>query len=197
MNKKGFIFVETIVVLVITLLALALMLSSCLLIVRKTNINRYYNRPNELYALRTFISIGTSETNQYSERFLLNSGDACQSSSPIVPEHMSVEDCTKLLNKFHIKKIGYITDINEELSAMKDDPNILAQYDTELVNFINNLQTVEKANKEDPGVSIKYVIGEFYLRVSEGDIINENASNDCSSPSEECKYFYAAVRVLE
>ena len=51
MKKNGFVFVETIVILVMVILALTLFLSSYFLLTRKSKARDYYNLPNDKYLL--------------------------------------------------------------------------------------------------------------------------------------------------
>lgn len=68
MNKKGFVFVESIVVLVVVALSLAMLLSSYSLVQRKTKEKEFYDKSSDKYLLYAISDLGTSDTCSYSIR---------------------------------------------------------------------------------------------------------------------------------
>ena len=65
MNKKGFVFVESIVVLVVVALSLAMMISSYSLVSRKTKEKEYYNRASDKYLLYSISNLATDDKCNY------------------------------------------------------------------------------------------------------------------------------------
>ena len=156
MKKNGFIFVETIVVLVITMLSLTMMLSSYLLVVRRNNINKYYNRPSEIYALYYVAKLGTAENNNYVDdktksMYVKKSG--CIASAM----NNYLTNCTKVFTDLNMQAFGVINDIDAEIDGHPD------KYDNGTIEFLEHLQ---KNYIDNSGTTVKmrYVIGVFYIR---------------------------------
>ena len=59
MKKNGFVFVESIVVLVVVALSLAMLISSYSLVTRKTKEKEYYDKASDKYLLYSLSNIGT------------------------------------------------------------------------------------------------------------------------------------------
>ena len=65
MNKKGFVFLETIIILVLVTMALTTMLTSYTVITTKSHEKEYHDRISDKYLLYTLSNLGTTETNNY------------------------------------------------------------------------------------------------------------------------------------
>ena len=65
MNKKGFAFVETVLVLTIVTLSLTLLLSSYSLITRKTKEKENYDKGSDKYLLYSILNSGVNNVNNY------------------------------------------------------------------------------------------------------------------------------------
>ena len=155
-NKKGFIFIETIVVLMVVILSLTMLLSSYSLVVRRNNINKYYNRPNEVYALYYIIKLGTTDTNNYISpltEFYVNSSTC----SSVMGSYLS--DCGTVLSDMNIQYLGIINSVSEEL----DNPS---RYSNGVIEFLKHMQK-EESTLTDEGTyvtnTIHYAIGVFKI----------------------------------
>ena len=156
MKKDGFIFVETIVVLVMVVLSLTMVLSSYSLVIRKNNINKYYDRPNEVYALYYIMKLGTTDSDNYI--------------SPLTEFYVSksecdtvmngyLDDCETVLNDMNIQYLGIISSIEEELK----NPY---KYTNGVIEFLKHLQKEEVTTTEEGEEVTKelpYAIGVFYI----------------------------------
>lgn len=65
MKKKGFVFVESIVVLVVVALSLSMLISSYSLVSRKTKEKEFYNKASDKYLLYSLSNIGTDDKCNY------------------------------------------------------------------------------------------------------------------------------------
>ena len=66
MKKDGFVFVESIVVLVVVALSLAMLISSYSLVTRKTKEKEMYDRTSDKYLIYVLSKLGTDEACNYS-----------------------------------------------------------------------------------------------------------------------------------
>ena len=65
MNKKGFVFVESIVVLMVVTLSVAMLIASYSLVSRKTKEKENYDRASDKYLLYAISTMGTDEKCNY------------------------------------------------------------------------------------------------------------------------------------
>lgn len=65
MNKKGFVFLETIIILVLVMGSLTALLSSYSIITSKARIKEYYDRISDKYLLYTLSNLGTTDEFNY------------------------------------------------------------------------------------------------------------------------------------
>lgn len=142
MKKKGYIFIETIVVLIVVIVSLSLVLSSYSLVISRSKLKKYYNRTNDIYLLY-YISqlidnnIMISESGFYVEI----SDENCTDSAPFI-------SCIALENAKdnNIKSIAIIND-KTEINA--DMNNTMKEY-------------IKQLNGET-----KYLVAEFCTAESE------------------------------
>lgn len=170
MKKKGFIFVETIVVLVIVVLSLTMILASYSLVTRKNNINKYYNRPNEMYALYYVMKLGTTESSSYySDINTMTSFYTKKSSCASSVLNNYLRDCNSLLGDLKITNIGIIKSINSELSRS----DVHTVYSNGVIEFLKHLQR-DEVDEYNNKHAIPYAIGVFEINR---------------------EYYYAAIRI--
>jgi len=153
----------------VVILSLTMLLSSYSLVVRKNNINKYYNRPNEVYALYYIIKLGTTDTNNYVSpltEFYVNKSTC----SSVMGSYLS--DCGQVLEDMNIQYVGIINSVEEEL-------NNPTKYTNGVIEFLKHMQKEEVITDEE-GTSvtntIHYAIGVFYINN---------------------KYYYASVPITE
>ncbi len=160
MKKNGFIFVETIVVLVIVVLALSMIMSSYSLVVRKNNINKYYDRANEIYALYYIMKYGTTSTDNYIlpldsdgniNRFYTHRNDCAGTEI-----NNYIPNCTNVLKDMNIIYIGVINSVEYELN------NPDTKYTNGVIEYLKHLQK-EKVDDDGNKIKTKYAIGVFYI----------------------------------
>ena len=70
MKKNGFVFLESIVVLVVTMLALTLLLISYSLITRKAKEKEEYDRTSDKYLIYNLSNFGTTDLYYYGLLYL-------------------------------------------------------------------------------------------------------------------------------
>ena len=66
MKKKGFVFVESIVVLMVVALSLTVLISSYSLVTRKTKEKEHYDKASDKYLLYAISKLGTDDKCNYS-----------------------------------------------------------------------------------------------------------------------------------
>ncbi len=175
MNKKGFVFIETITVLVVVILSLTLMSANYVLLRTKSKAKLHYDRTNELYALRTFMDIGVNELNNYGNivSYLNLSGTkdyivtstTCDGSKLNSDDSLSfnkfVPNCNDVLNTLNIKTLLITSDI--DYTSKK-----YTSLSTGMIKYLEQTQKSDYYVMGDEGDSsirkrdISYVVGEFY-----------------------------------
>jgi len=144
-KKDGYIFIETILAALVVIVSLTTVISTYSLITRKNEINKYYNRPNELYSLYYIMKLGDEKDIDtfYNEDFLVNKSSCNEKLNYLV-------NCSAIMEELNIINIGYVSSIKETFK--KTDTN----FSTGMIEFLDHLQTEESDNKV-----IRYVVGEF------------------------------------
>ncbi len=158
MNKRGYVFIETVIVLIIVCLAIVMIFSSYSLLTRKTTEKYYYNLPKDIYFLYTVSTIGTTYENNYmSQNAFYTNKSLCTSS--IMNNYLS--DCQTMMSNFKMETFGTIFDITTELNngASSD------KYDNGMIDFLKTLKTCNTTLNGDGSCdslsTIKYYIGSF------------------------------------
>lgn len=147
MNKKGFVFLETIIVLVIVVVSLSVVLTTFTTVVSKNKIRKYYNRTNDIYLLYNIFELtkidGLSMLKSR-EDFFVNTNEC----NNIFGDYL--EDCEKLFDDFNIESIGYTSNISSVLDEYKN-------YDNGMIEFLKQLKKREENN------NIKYIYASFNI----------------------------------
>ena len=153
MKKDGFVLVESVVVLVIVVLALTLFLSSYFLLTRKSESKDYYDLPNDkylLYNVANIWSLGNNGGNAYTETgsFVIDK-NTC---STKVAKY-SNDECKKIFNDTSLERYAVIYNLNYmfDTGRIKDIPGITS-------DIIEYLKTLKKL---DGSTDLSYVIGVF------------------------------------
>lgn len=150
--KKGYIFVETIAVLVVVTIAVSMLLINYTLIMKRTTIKKYYNRPNDIYALYTVMNYETDSEDNYitnNETSWWTSRGSCNSS----PLKNYMDNCESLLKDMDIIYIGIINDV-ENIDYNK--------YDNGTINYIEYLADKEVNNENVYACAVFYIDNEYY-----------------------------------
>lgn len=154
MKKEGFIFMETIVVLVVVVLSLTLVLSSYSLYSRKMKEKKYYDNAQDVYLLYTISKIGTTSTNNYtkfSSSFWANK-DNCSTYM-----NTFLGDCSTLFTDINLVNFGVINDVSEITKGTST-----GLYDNGVIDY---LKTVKVCNDEVVSTcndKVRYILGVFY-----------------------------------
>ena len=113
MKKNGFVFVETIVILVMVILALTLFLSSYFLLTRKSKARDYYNLPNDKYLLFNISNIW-SLGNKGEFAYDTNSSFVMDKNSCTgkILKYGSTEECKKIFDDTNLERYAVIYSID-------------------------------------------------------------------------------------
>ena len=185
MKKNGFVFIESIVVLVVVALSLAMMISSYSLVSRKTKEKEYYNKASDKYLLYSVSSVGTDDNCNYgikcSGETKINfhaTGGSCSSTKlgkimyqcEKVFEDLNISDIYVVDNIIYELKNNYNV---KELSGDLYYKNGVLEYMKTLRKCNDNYDT--SYNNSGYASSVKYMIGVF-----------KRGNND---------YYYAAIEL--
>jgi len=187
MKKNGFVFIESIAVLVVVALSLAMLIASYTLISSRTKQKENYDKSSDKYLLYAINNLVSSDECTYAKPCTINGASygvdmvASQTTckNPGVKTKELMFDCEKVFKKFNIKNLYVIHDLDYTLNTVtksaQDSKNIIA---SELSNgTIEYIKTLKKCNDKDYTEKIKernknntnykcnnpitYLIGEF------------------------------------
>lgn len=166
MKKQGFIFIESLSVLIVTLLATTLLLSGYSLYVRKVKEKESYDLPSDRYHLFTIAKLGQNEkvnradgTNFIANRRAYNAQtnpNGCDNS----PLKDRMSDCKQIFTDNNLVNYIVIYNIVEELS--KSD--ITTKYDSGTIEYLKTLKKYSSNYEEEKanGFSNGYIVGVFF-----------------------------------
>ena len=169
MDKKGFVLLESILVLVVVALSLSVLMSSFSLISRKTKEKEYYDRSSDKYLLYSILNLGTDEKCNYWAKpatcngVNYNSINFHATSSTCVDKKIGqiVPHCSDLFAEFGITHLYVVDDIKKELKSA----NVYSNYDNGTIEYMKTLKkcrdcdySVNSSTCNDP---IPYMIGVF------------------------------------
>lgn len=153
MDKKGFMFIETIVVLVVVAISLTSLLASYSLITRKVESRKHYDLPSDLYLVYSISRLGATKTIKYqmvSTDFIVTR-DNCQSS--YMGEMLS--NCGKLFKDTNLIYFGVVNDVDRALGS----GDATKMYDNGTLEYF---KTLKKCRDKNCTEKIGYVFGVFY-----------------------------------
>ncbi len=170
MNKKGFVFMETIMVLIVVAVALAALLATFSLLQRKSKQAETYDKVSDKYLLYAIATLGNTSGTAYlnADNFTLTQ-NMCSTFDAERNHPMSyvltVKECEGIFNDYNLK---YFYKVNSIQDVLDDKNNTTKTYDNGSIEYMKTLQ------REEGGEPIKYIIGVFYR--------NE-------------KYYYASIKL--
>ncbi len=191
MKKDGFVFLESILVLVVVALSLAMLISSYSLVTRKTKEKEYYDRASDKYLLYSISNLGTDDLCNYSISCnnLTNKGITFRADVD-GEEYLCVStkageimyDCINTFKEMNLKHLYVVENVRNELNDLKPDGSPKGNTDVKAVDLYDNgtieyMKTLKKCrdlntyengvytnnNKETSRCNdpIKYMIGVF------------------------------------
>lgn len=163
MKRNGFIFMESLTVLVVTLLATTLLLSSYSLYVRKAKEKESYNLPSDRYQLFNIAKLGRENNYNISEsNFIANRREYNATSNPYgcekTPIGERLSDCRQVFIDNNLVYYILINDIGEEL----EKTDITTKYDSGTIEYLKTLKKVTVSKYSSHEKTNGYIIGVFY-----------------------------------
>lgn len=173
LNKKGFVFLETIVVLIVVTLSLTMLLSSYSLLSRKSRENEVYDNVSDKYLLYSISSLGTSGTYNYNDfvDFSANATNCMESPMSNIylcnqttsdKKKCLISNCSEMFSDTGLINLYVISDINMTLSSS----DVTNRIDNGAIQYIKTLKNCAEGGKFDGETSCikcnKYMVGVFY-----------------------------------
>ena len=162
MKRNGFVFIESVIVLMVVALSLTMLISSYSLITRKTQEKEYYDRASDKYLLYSITNIGVNDECNYN---LANSCgyeginlQADEKNCNNTRVGKLLYNCSQTFKDMNIKHIYVVDDIKKELS--KD--NAVEKYDNGVIEYMKTLKKCNDADSNTCEEPISYMIGVFY-----------------------------------
>ena len=200
MKKDGFVFLESVVVLVVVALSLAMMISSYSLITRKTKEKEYYNKASDKYLLYAISNLGTDDICNYSISCNITSDPrdvrnyvnfhATIGNCETTKVGKIMYDCKSVFSEMNLAHLYVVENIIDELYNVGKDrnhdgvintsDNVLNFYDNGTIEYMKTLTKCREGydkstNPPTCTKPVSYLIGVF-----------ERGSND---------YYYAAIEI--
>lgn len=154
MNKKGFVFLESVVVLVVVAISLSAFLTTYTVLSNKSKANEYYDKTSDKYLLYAISSLGTTgiyNLNTTGIDDFYATKDNCYSTY-LSNLYTSQTECS---NMFEDSGLVYLYYVNNVTTALSYFNNPTAHYDNGTIDYMQTL----KRNKN--GEPIVYLIGVF------------------------------------
>lgn len=149
MNRKGFVFLETIVVLAVVALSLTMMLLTYTLQKSKEKEMEYYNKSSDLYALNMIHSIFKNVNENYTDTNQIFTINNCPSNY--------INNCETFFTDNNLIEYGIINDLSSELNK-KINNSILKNSNNETIIY---LKTLKRYNDKEKTKPIGYIYAVF------------------------------------
>lgn len=200
-EKNGFVFVESVVVLVVVALSLSMLISSYALVKRKTQEKEYYDKASDKYLLYSLSNLGTDD--------LCNYGIACNNLSDVSADTYRnsnttisfradadnsegfncskskigkiIYNCNEVFNDLHLVHLYVVENITDELYGSLDEGSRTTTkfFDSGTIEYMKSMKKCNDLdfNKNTRACNnpITYMIGVF-----------ERGANE---------YYYASIEI--
>lgn len=176
MDKKGFVLLESILVLVVVALSLSVLMSSFSLISRKTREKEYYDRSSDKYLLYSIMNLGTDEKCNYwtnpsvcngvtfnEINFQASPGECIEYNDTHAPIKVGVilPHCNELFTEFGITHLYAVDDVRRALKSS----DVFSKYDNGTIEYMKTLKKCRDCNYSTNSTTcndpIPYMIGVF------------------------------------
>lgn len=156
MKKNGFVFVESVTVLIVVALSLTMSLSSYELLSSKSKQRKYYDLASDKYLLWTLNELGNKTGSSYQNN-MVASKDNCSSTTM----GTVLSNCVQV---FKDTDLVYFIKVNDVEKALKNDPSrgyyATKTYDNGTIEYLKTL----KRKEDDNTTPINYIVGVFYRK---------------------------------
>lgn len=156
MKKDGFIFIESVTVLIVVALALAMSLSSYDLLESKSKERKYYDVASDKYLLWTINELGNKTGSSY-QNDMIASKDNCTSTTM----GAVLSNCTQVFKDTDLIYFIKINNVEDALKTKDSSGNYnTKKYDNGTLEYIKTLKKLD----DDTGLPINYIVGVFYRK---------------------------------
>ena len=194
MNKKGFVLVESIVVLVVVAFSVAILIASYGVITRKIKEKENYDKASDKYLLYAISQLGADETCNYSskgsktDKCELEEFSATSVSCRTTKVGDMMEDCEKVFKYLNIKHLYVVKDIRKELNSL----NVQTDYNNKdyTNGMIEYMKTLKKCADEN-----KYVNGVYQNNNKDNAVCNNPIKYMIGEFERQGTYYYAAIEL--
>lgn len=157
MNNKGFIFLETISILMVVALSLTILLASYTLVYTKAKQHKYYDQPRDLYALYAVANIIDTSTLDSNVVMVSNSSSCEKVDGKDTILGKSIENCSDFMNDFNMTTFAVIEDLNSELYKKSND----TYFDNVTIEYLKTLSRCYEKKCTEDSKGRKYLLGIF------------------------------------
>jgi len=191
MKKNGFVFVESVVVLVVVALSLAMLISSYSLVSRKTKEKEKYDKTSDKYLVYVLSKLGTDDVCNYAVgcsnlsnkdiSFRADADAASDNSCATTKMGELLFNCNQVFKDMGLVHIYVVENVRNELNDLKSngdpkgptDKKAVQIYDNGTIEYMKSLKKCNDVNTSDNGIfrivdeksnctsPITYMIGVF------------------------------------
>lgn len=174
MRKKGFVFMETIMVLIVVAVALAALLASYSILQRKSRQAETYDKVSDKYLLYAIATLGNTSGTAYlsSDNFTLTENMCDTFTNPgethPMAQVITEKECKGVFADYNLKYLYKINNVEEILKSSyrdKDGKSTTQIYDNGSLEYIKTLQKKETTILDNGTITekpIQYIVGVFY-----------------------------------
>lgn len=167
MNKKGFIFLETISILMVVALSLITLLASYTVVYTKAKQHKYYDQPRDLYTLYSVANL-IDTGNLPNGIIKVSNSNSCEDT--IISTLVRKGECGRFMNDLNMTTFAVIDDINVELHKKTKD----TLFDNVTLEYLKTLPRCYEDKCTESSAGRKYLLGVF---------------------KREGKYYYASIEI--
>lgn len=151
MKKNGFVFIESVTVLIVVILSLTLLVASYSLAVRKSKENQNYNLPSDKYLLYSIVNLGNIP-----QVLNGNSSFALDKSNCNAKLSDKISNCSKMFEENNLVYLIVVHDLKNELEHGSPQ-----NYNSGTIEY---LKTLKRCEDQSCSIRKSYVVGVFYRK---------------------------------
>lgn len=154
MNKKGFIFLETISIIMVVSLALCALLATYTLVYTKSQMHKFYDQPRDLYMLYSIANMIDTSTLDNSIIKVSNASSCEKVDGSYTILSTTINNCEEFMNEANMTTFAVIDDLNKELKKKSNE----TYFDNVTIEY---LKTLSRCYDQECTVGRKYLLGVF------------------------------------
>lgn len=218
--KKGFVLLESIIVLMIVTLSLSVLLASYALVSRKTREKEYYDLASDKYLLYNISQLGTTNKNSYSKMSNVSITTAtCSEFGKITDTTNSMyttdqfvrsifgnsDKCGETLKSVGLKHLYVVNDISAALGGVPSEKPGTLEYQYSTDKYVPIIETTPNKIYDNGTILYMKTLRKCYANnVVDGNVVDNAAIGKCTTQPVKYligvfyrneKYYFASIEL--